>query len=225
MPDVSGRTQVKRRGNLRSLLLTVLIALGFSYFVVTTVGIRGDSMLPALHSGERALVPRFETWFHRLGSGMFTAGDIVFFPHPDLAAWHCPFFCEYLIKRVVATSGQLVELRHGQLFVDAVPQAETYLGGRWRGSSSAGPLTVPLGHVFVLGDNRGPYGSLDSRSFGTVSGASIVGRTSFVLWPLVRREESGVWRWNPRPLERSGAVPLVQESAPEAAQVMKPESN
>jgi signal peptidase I len=172
----------------------------FSYFGYTSVGISGDSMLPALRSGERALVPRWETWLHRSGSGAFAHGDIVFFARPGSPDLLCPFRCEYLIKRIVAVGGETVELKQGQLFVDGEAQPEPYLGSGWRGSASLPLQTVPADSVFVLGDNRGPYGSFDSRSFGPVPVAGLVGRTTLVLWPLLRRDADGTWRWNPRRL-------------------------
>jgi signal peptidase I len=192
-------------GGWRSTLLTVLLAVLFSYFGFTSVGISGDSMLPALHSGERALVPRWETWLHRAGQGEFRQGDIVFFARPGSSAVLCPFRCEYLIKRIVATGGETVALVDGRLYVNSELQSEPYLGGSWRGSASLPPLVVPEGTVFVLGDNRAPYGSFDSRSFGPVPVSSLVGRTSAVIWPLLRRDAAGGWHWNPRSLDPAAA--------------------
>jgi signal peptidase I len=190
---------LKQKSGWPSTAVTVLLAVLFSYFGFTSVGIRGDSMLPALHDGERALVPRYETWLHRGGIGQFGRGDIVFFAEPGSSPL-CLFRCSYLIKRIVATAGETVELQAGRLYVNGELQPEPYLGSRWRGSASLRALTVPAGHVFVLGDNRAPYGSVDSRSFGPVPARSLVGRTSTVIWPLLRRDAAGNWSWNPRPL-------------------------
>lgn len=197
-------TRSERRSSWRSVLGVTLLALLFSYFGFTSVGITGDSMLPALHSGERALVPRWETWLHRSGSGAFGRGEIVFFVRPGASTLLCPIRCEYLIKRIVAVAGETVELQQGQLFINGIAQMEPYLGSAWRGSASLPPQLVPEGTVFVLGDNRGPYGSFDSRSFGPVPVASLAGRTSVVLWPLLQRDDAGAWHWNPRTLSSGG---------------------
>jgi signal peptidase I len=188
------------RGTWTSVLVTALLALAFSYFIGTTVGIAGDSMEPSLHSGERAVVPRYETWLHRLGVGSFARGEIVFFPSPAAPGGLCPFFCEYLIKRVVATGGDTVSISNGQLLVNGAAQDEPYLGDTWRGSYNLPEQVVPEDHVFVLGDNRAPYGSRDSRNFGPVPEAHLVGRAAAVIWPLLRRDAAGTWHLNPRPL-------------------------
>ncbi|QDG52338.1 signal peptidase I [Persicimonas caeni] len=111
------------------------------------------------------------------------------------------------IKRVVAVAGQTVKMRENRLIVDGeeVPtkfirkeQTGRYLfphraiveetlgestyrvqhNGR---NDSFGPLEVPLGHVFVLGDNRGS--SSDSRCWGTVPRDHIRGRAEAIIWP------------------------------------------
>jgi signal peptidase I len=53
-------------------------------------------------------------------------------------------------------------------------------------------FVVPEGHYFIMGDNRSPNGSEDSRYFGPVTALSIAGRASAVIWPP-RRE--GDWNW------------------------------
>jgi signal peptidase I len=115
-----------------------------------------------------------------------------------------------LIKRIVAVPGDLVEMRDGILHVDGVPAeyvdvsgaVETVGGGvrvealrateRVAGSSRAvqympgvgyrrsfGPVVVPEDRYFIMGDNRD--NSLDSRVFGTVPRASLIGRAERVL--------------------------------------------
>jgi signal peptidase I len=59
---------------------------------------------------------------------------------------------------------------------------------------------VPDAHVFVLGDNRAPLGSRDSRAFGPVPLANVSGRAALVLWPPLRRDHAGALTWNLRSL-------------------------
>ncbi len=84
------------------------------------------------------------------------------------------------IKRVVALEGETVEIRSGELLVDGTVLEEPYLGGGMTGDDF-GPLRVPSGHVFVLGDNR--LASRDSRVFGPVPVEDVVGRAFVVIWP------------------------------------------
>jgi signal peptidase I len=190
----------------RTLLESLLAAALLVTFVVSGVAISGDSMLPTLRDGERALVPRYETWLHRIGIGSFEPGDVVYFPSPDQRAGAvCPWLCAHLIKRIVAEGGDTVAIDNGRLLVNDKPLAEDYLAGQWPGSFSMMEMPVPEGHVFVLGDNRGPYGSFDSRVFGPVARHRLEGRAAWVVWPLLRRDDEGRLRWNVRPVGRPPA--------------------
>lgn len=187
-------------------LASVLVGLLFSQFVAGVVVVHGHSMEPTLHDDERVLVLRTGSWLDRLGWQAFGPGDIVFFPDPTSRApgvarlWNQ----HLLIKRIVAGPGQRVDMRAGVLYVDGDPRPERYLAGAFRGLGSVAPTHVPAGKVYVMGDNRRPTESFDSRSFGPVPTSSIEGRAVMVVWPLVRRTPSG-WRWNVRLLSGHGA--------------------
>jgi signal peptidase I len=132
-------------------------------------------MLPTLRSGEVALVPRQETWLNRLGYGGVKAGDIVFFRSPLERNKH-------FIKRIIATSGERIRIVEGIVYLNGRLVREPYLG------SIIVPTNLPEteiapGNVFVLGDNRRPLGSLDSRHFGQIPFDSIGGRVAIILWP------------------------------------------
>lgn len=178
-PPPSGGRKGPRRV-LITLLEAVLLALAITTFGVSTVAIEGDSMAPTLRDGDRVLVPRYETWLHRLGVGDFDRGDVVYFPDPLSEGLLRP----HLIKRIVAVEGDIVAIRDGILHIDGVPQTETYLPDTWRPRVEMGPVEVPSGHVWVMGDNRSPLGSVDSRRFGPVAAGAIEGRAAVVLWPL-----------------------------------------
>lgn len=203
----SGRAGRGVRSFLRALagLFTgLLVALFIVTFVVTTVGISGRSMAPTLQPGERALVPKYETWLHRFGVGSFGRGDIVYFrppPNPYTPTRTLPLlgleYRPFYIKRIVALGGESVAFRNGRVYIDGAPLAEPYLEPVTTLSSE--PVSVPPDHVYVLGDNRMPLGSVDSRRFGPVARERIAGRAALVVWPLLVREE-GRWRWNVRTL-------------------------
>lgn len=190
---------------LRRWAEALVVALLLVTFVATTVGIEGRSMAPSLLDGERALVPRYETWAVRLGIHAWQHDDVVYFRAPNDTPRNLidrltggPF----LIKRVVATGGQTVELRHGTLLVDAQPRDEPFTDALPAASFTLGPTLVPEGHLFVLGDNRAPLGSRDSRAFGPIAGSSVAGRAAWVVWPLVRVHPGGTWAWNVRRVPR-----------------------
>ena len=223
-------SRVRHRGGwLRRWAEALVVALLLVTFVATTVGIEGGSMAPSLLDGERALVPRYETWAVRLGLRTWQSDDVVYFRAPSDAPRNLvdrltggPF----LIKRVVATGGQTVELRHGALLVDGERRDEPFTGALPAASFSLGPTLVPVGHLFVLGDNRTPLGSRDSRAFGPVALSSVAGRAAWVVWPLVRARPDGAWAWNVRrvPRRRRAAGSRRPASPPALAAAVEPQA-
>jgi signal peptidase I len=104
-----------------------------------------------------------------------------------------------VIKRVVGLAGETLRIEQGRVWIDGVPLDEPFLGPNPYRGGSFGPITIPPGHIFVLGDNRSPLASRDSRLFGTVQNDTLAGRATAVVWPLWRRDASGDWRWNAGP--------------------------
>jgi signal peptidase I len=94
-----------------------------------------------------------------------------------------------LIKRVVGVAGDTIQLRGGILYVNGEPQQEPYVHAnpchRYLPKTCAfGPVTVPRGHLFLMGDNRAV--SHDSRFFGAVPEENVEAEAFFRYWPLGR---------------------------------------
>jgi signal peptidase I len=86
-----------------------------------------------------------------------------------------------LVKRLVALPGEEIELVDGVLFIDGVAYDEPYRAGGDR--STFGPVVVPDGMLFFLGDNRS--NSSDSRSrLGFVEEERVIGRAFAIIWPF-----------------------------------------
>jgi signal peptidase I len=107
-------------------------------------------------------------------------GEIVAFRSPLDAS-------DVFLKRVIATSGDSVEMRDGVLYLNGVAQQERYALYMSRGepASVARPgdfarVIVPRGKIFVMGDNRD--NSADSREFGFVPETNVLGEPVMVLW-------------------------------------------
>jgi signal peptidase I len=171
---------VRRFRTLLGWLVTIAVALSLTMFVRTSVAepfsIPSESMMPTLHKGDRVVV-------EKLGdeAGGTGRGDVVVFkPTGDGGRWAGDH--EYLIKRVIALAGDLVETRNGVVFVNDRPVDEPYL--RPGDTTDRPPIRrqrVPVGHAFVLGDNR--HNSDDSRRRGPIRVDWIVGRAVAIVWP------------------------------------------
>jgi signal peptidase I len=148
-----------RRAGTAALLLTAL--LGTREFVLTPVSVQGVSMEPTVHDGT-AFVARWTdpADLHR--------GQLVVFRDPQGTL---------ALKRVVGVTGDHVAIRDAVLEVDDRPVNEPYVDQSRIDGTYFGPVTVPKGAIFVMGDNRAP--SIDSREYGAVTFDRVVGRVLF----------------------------------------------
>ncbi len=92
------------------------------------------------------------------------------------------------IKRVVGLPGDTVEIREGYLYVNGVRQDEPYVNPAYREREFFGPVQVPPGHYFVLGDHRNR--SADSREWGPVPRELVKGRALLVWWSYEEEPQS-----------------------------------
>ena len=179
------------------VVIAFVVALLLKTFVVQAFFIPSGSREPTLLVGDRVLVEKVS---YRISSP--DRGDVVVF-EKDLGASiadqqeeesvlqkvadsfrslfgfptgsHQDF-----IKRVIAVGGDTVEGKDGLVFVNGEPADESYLP-EGSATSSFGPVEVPQGTIFVMGDNRG--NSDDSRNFGPVPVDTVVGRGFLLIWP------------------------------------------
>jgi signal peptidase I len=99
----------------------------------------------------------------------------------DIVLFESPVDGRVLIKRAVGLPGDNLQTRNGMLYLNGEPQEEPYLHPDARYSPPFGPVTVPEGHFFAMGDNR--TGSKDSRSYGPVPGGNLIGEAKVRYWP------------------------------------------
>jgi signal peptidase I len=176
------------------VIAALVITLVVKAFLAQAFYIPSASMEPQLREHDRVVVSRTAYRLHDP-----RRGDIVVFPSPavpaeeegvlegvlhdvlEAVALRDPGDRE-LIKRIVGLPGETVEARDGQVVIDGRRLVEPYLPPGVV-TSDFGPIEVPDGRVFVMGDNR--PNSHDSRfpDIGPIAVDSIVGRAIARVWP------------------------------------------
>ncbi len=156
---------------LDACIVAALLSLIIITFIVQAFYIPSGSMEPTLMINDRILVGKF---IYRLETVGRT--DVIVFRYPLNPQ-------RDFVKRVIGLPGERVQLKEGVVSIDDTPLSEK--GHTIRPDfGNYGPVTVPAGQYFVLGDNRN--NSEDSRFFGYVPRANIIGKALFVYWPLSR---------------------------------------
>ena len=175
------------RGVVETVEVLALALLMFLF--VRSIGqnfvVDGGSMEPTFHNGEMLIVNKvvyrsFDlSWVSGPAEwrpfGQPAAGDIVVFRFPQDPR-------RDFIKRVIAVPGQTVEVCGGTVYIDGTARPEPYLARP--AAYEYGPVTVPQGQYFVLGDNRN--NSYDSHSWGMLGESFMIGRAEVRYWPLER---------------------------------------
>ncbi len=156
------------------LVTAVVLALLARAFVLQAFSIPSESMETELLIGDRVIVDKITLRF-----GDVERRDIVVFDRPE----SLPGPYDELIKRVIGLPGETIEGRDGRVFIDGIALDEPYLDPGVT-ISTFGPVDIPEGFVFMMGDNRNR--SADSRVFGPVPIDDIVGQARFRYWPLDR---------------------------------------
>jgi signal peptidase I len=198
------------------LLIAFVLALLVKTFLVQAFFIPSGSMEQTLHgcpgcTGDRVLVNKVPYWF-----GEPKPGDIVVFKGPDTwspevsvakpSNWFsgallwlgrtvgvAPPSEDDFVKRVIATGGQTVQCcdPQGRVTVDGRPLDEPYIYENSPiGDRAFGPVTVPAGRLWVMGDHRSA--SADSKAHigdkysGTIAVNDVIGKAAVIVWPLNR---------------------------------------
>ena len=178
------------REYFESIVIAVILALFVRTWVVQAFTIPTGSMEHNLLVGDYLLVNKFVYGPTLSGAerlllpqGEVSRGDILVFKFPRDPE-------RDFIKRVIGLPGETLELRAGEVHIDGDPLGEPWL--RQPGTASAagaavitrrdnhGPVAIPAGHYFMMGDNRG--NSEDSRVWGPLPQDHIKGRAAVLYW-------------------------------------------
>lgn len=181
----------------RTVLIVSLLVIIVRFFVIQPFVVKGNSMEPNFHDNEYIFVEEISARFLSINRG-----DVVIFKHPES---QCDAFisksfinriflqgpCTNFIKRVIGLPGETVTIKDGAITIkneknpdgfklneSYVPQTESY---KLKGDISR---TLSKDEYFVLGDNRQPNASLDSREWGALTKDHITGKAWVKILPI-----------------------------------------
>ncbi len=186
-PDNSWITELAR-----TIVLSIVLALGIRTFVAEARWIPSGSMEPTLHGtpnqweADKIIVDKLSYKFSDPQRGNI----VVFSPTEELQKEQ---YQDAFIKRVIGLPGDKIELKGGKVYINNKLLPENYLAPQQRtvidvcNSGQQPPFlshaqTIPPNSYLVLGDNRNS--SYDSRCWGVVPRQNIIGRAVLRFWPL-----------------------------------------
>lgn len=177
---VEEQTQTKKESGdrdlyewVQALVCSVLAVVVLFTFVARLIGVDGHSMVPTLQHGDRMLV------LNSMLYNDYKYGDVVVLRKNS-------FLTEPIVKRVIAVEGQTVDIDFdsGTVYVDGEALREDYVNElTFSEGGTEFPLTVPEGHIFVMGDNRNHSSDSRESSLGTVDTRYVIGRAVAVVFP------------------------------------------
>jgi len=189
------RTKSTLREYVEAIVLAVLLTIVIRGLVVQAFRIPTGSMEDTLLVGDFLFVNKLVYGSeidiglagHRIVYYRFPAirqphrGDVIVFRYPDDPS-------RDFIKRCVAVDGQTIEIKDKVLYVEGTPQREPYakhsderiLPREISARDNFGPVVVPKGHIFMMGDNRD--NSHDSRFWGPLPLNHVKGKAMILYW-------------------------------------------
>ena len=158
---------------VQALVCSVLAVVVVFTFVIRLIGVDGHSMVPTLQAGDRLLV------LNSMLDHDYQAGDIVVLRKSS-------FLDEPIVKRVIATEGQVVDIDFvtGSVYVDGILLKEDYINElTFTEEGMEFPLIVPEGSIFVMGDNRNHSNDSRDSRLGTVDTRYVIGKAVLLAFP------------------------------------------
>lgn len=181
---------ILNRENIEAILIAVILALFIRSFIVQAFKIPSGSMEPTLLIGDHILVnkfiyginlPFFEQKFFRFKKP--ERGDVIVFVYPVDPS-------KDFIKRVIAVEGDTIFIKDKKVYINNTPISDDHghysnpkvilQSGISSNRDNYGPVTVPPGCLFVMGDNRD--NSYDSRFWGFVNVNKVKGKAFMIYW-------------------------------------------
>ncbi|MBE9547232.1 MAG: signal peptidase I [Proteobacteria bacterium] len=193
------KNKSKIKEYVEAIIIAILIALFVRTFVVQAFKIPSGSMKPTLQIGDHILVNKFiygvKIPFLRktlIPLSKPKRGDMVVFIYPMDRT-------KDFIKRVIGIGGDVVEIKNKKVFINGSPYNDKYgvhtdsliLPSAIQPRDNFGPVKVPEGSIFVMGDNRDQ--SYDGRFWGFVKLKDVMGKAFIIYWSWNGNDRNVRW--------------------------------
>ena len=190
----------KFREYAEAIVIAVLIAFFIRTFIIQAFKIPSGSMKPTLQIGDHILVTKFIYGVKipiirktLVSIGEPKRGDMVVFIYPEDRS-------KDFVKRVIGIGGDNIEIRNKKIYLNGLPYNDNYgvytddmiIPGAAQPRDNFGPVTVPPGSIFCMGDNRDQ--SYDSRFWGFVDLHDVLGKAFIIYWSWNNDEHNVRWR-------------------------------
>lgn len=153
---------------IRDIVIVIAVVYLIKTFLFTTILVDGRSMTPTFEHLDYLIAEQ-----DFLVRNKYRRGDVVYFRPPE-GAMHEDR--GYFVKRIIGVPGDTIEVKGGMVYVNDEPIDEPYKADvPTQEGTMAGKLTLDEDEYFVMGDNRNPGGSYDSRFFGPLQSDHIRG--------------------------------------------------
>jgi signal peptidase I len=183
----------------QAIIIAIIIAFFIRTFFVQAFKIPSGSMIPTLQIGDWLLVNKviygIKIPVLRKTLIPFTEpkrGDVVVFVYPMDRS-------KDFIKRVIGVGGDIIEIKNKKIYINGTAFNDTHgiytdsliLPRSMQPRDNFGPVKVPAGHIFAMGDNRD--NSYDSRFWGFVNLDDVVGKAFIIYWSWNRENRNLRW--------------------------------
>lgn len=155
---------------IKAILIAVVIAFIIKTFLFQPTRVQGESMNKTLENDDRIIVNKVLMKFVPL-----KRGDIIVMEYDEDHDY---------IKRIVGMPGELVQIIDGDVYINGSKIQEPYAYGDYTGTLNGFEWKLGPDQYFVMGDNRQPGGSTDSRVFGPIDVEVIRGTVNFRYFPF-----------------------------------------
>ncbi len=193
--DTNKKVSVKKsiRDSIIIIITFIIILFLVESLIMQPVKMKQESMFPTIKQNEIWLIDK---WSKTIGEEI-KKGDIIMFESPlekyisdenGIIAKYDEKSSENLIKRVIATEGEHIQIKDNRVYVNDKKIEEEYLYKQYSTEDSGRypyyflDLVVPEDCIFVMGDNR--RDSVDSRSFGCIPIDKVKGKLGNKIYPI-----------------------------------------